>query len=264
MWPAKTRIDERTRRGEEYARMADSEQPTDFKILGVDDVVYGPVELPVLVSWIQEERVTADTWVYSQTADTWKKASQTPETSMFFRRRAAAAAAAASAAAPGGATADAPDKPNTGALRRVKIFADLTDDQLGQLNRYITIAPFRQWTEIVKQGEPGDAMFLLLEGEVRVRLMIAGKETTLTTMGPGEFFGEISLFDDGPRSADIVANKDSVLLKIEIPNFHKLVAEHPDIAAPLLMAIGRTLTSRIRADNKRYRDSIRFARAAGN
>jgi len=241
--------------------MADSEQAADFKILGVDDVVYGPVELPVLVSWIQEERVTGDTWVYSQAADTWKKASQTPETSMFFRKRAAAASGGAS---PGGAPAAESDKVNTGALRRVKIFADLTDEQLANLNRFITVSPVRQWAEIVKQGEPGDAMYLLLEGEVRVRLMIAGKETTLTTMGPGEFFGEISLFDDGPRSADIVANKDSVLLKIGIDNFHKLVAAHPDIGAPLLLAIGRTLTSRIRADNKRYRDSIRFARAAGN
>ena len=236
---------------------------TGFKILGVDDVVYGPVELPVLISWVQEDRVTADTWVYSEAGDWWRKAPQVPELQIIFRKKAGPAHAAAagatptSGAVPGGATLQ------PGSLRRVKIFADLSDAQLQALMDFIQITPVRQWTEIVKQGEPGDAMYLIMDGEVRVRLMIGKKETTLATLGPGEFFGEISLFDDGPRSADIVANKDSQLLKINIDDFRRLTTAHPDVAAPLLMAVGRTLTARIRADNKRYRDSISFARAAG-
>jgi CRP-like cAMP-binding protein len=118
------------------------------------------------------------------------------------------------------------------------------------------------WEEIVREGSPGDAMFLLLEGEVRVRLMIAGKESILTTLSAGEFFGEVALFDQGPRSADVVANADCLLLRIPIGAFQRLVQEMPEIAAPFLYAIGRTLIARIRADNKRYRDSIAFARTA--
>jgi CRP-like cAMP-binding protein len=105
-------------------------------------------------------------------------------------------------------------------------------------------------------------MYLVLEGELRVRMMVAGKETILVTLSAGEFFGEISLFDHGPRSADVVANQDSLLLKITATAFEKLRSEAPDLAAPFLYAIAKTLTARIRADNKRYRDSIAFARSA--
>jgi CRP-like cAMP-binding protein len=105
-------------------------------------------------------------------------------------------------------------------------------------------------------------MYLVLEGELRVRLMVGGKETLLVTLSPGEFFGEISLFDQGPRSADVVANTDSLLLKISSASFEKLLNDAPNLAAPFLFAMSKTLTSRIRADNKRYRDSIQFARAA--
>jgi len=75
-------------------------------------------------------------------------------------------------------------------------------------------------------------------------------------------FGDISLFDRGPRSADVVANLDSVVVKISASAFEQLAKEAPQLATPLLRAIGKTLTARIRADNKRYGDSVKFARAA--
>lgn len=235
--------------------MAKTTVEVGYKIWAVDDVVYGPVELPVLISWAQEERVTGDTWVFAMAEDRWRKARDLPELKILFKRKAGLGVAAADAASSG------PVK--TGAMRRVKIFAEMSEEQLTALTNFLELQPIRQWAVIVKQGDPGDAMYLLLEGEVRVRLMISGKETTLTTMGPGEFFGEISLFDDGPRSADIVANKECLVLKITVENFHKLANEHPELATPMLLAIGKTLTARIRADNKRYRDQINFARAAG-
>jgi hypothetical protein len=233
---------------------------TGFKIWAVDNVVYGPVELPVLVAWVKEERVTADTWVYSEAHDTWTKAARLPELQLFFHKKPSRGDIATTPAP----AADAAGALKPGSLRRIKILADLPDEQLETLARFMTVRHVRQWTEIVKQGDPGDAMFFVLEGEVRVRLMIGGKETTLVTMGAGEFFGEISLFDDGPRSADIVANEDSTLLRFGVDDFHTLIREHPALAAPLLLAIGRTLTARIRADNKRYRDSVSFARAGGS
>ena len=97
-------------------------------------------------------------------------------------------------------------------------------------------------------------------GEVRVRMIIGGKESILATLAAGEFFGEVALFDHGPRSADVVANQDSLLLKISAGAFQRLVGEAPDQAAPFLFAICQTLIARIRADNKRYRDSIAFVR----
>ena len=102
-------------------------------------------------------------------------------------------------------------------------------------------------------------MYLVLEGELRVRLMIDDKETILSTLRAGECFGEMSLFDDGPRSADVLANMNSVLLKISDEAFKKMAQAAPELATPILFAIGKTQASRIRADNKRTKDSVHSA-----
>ncbi len=222
-----------------------------FKVWGVDNVVYGPVELPELVRWVKAERVTADTWVFSEKDDQWAKAAEVPELQMFFHRKPASRATTAVA---GGVV--------PAALRRVKIFADMPDADLARFLTFMEMQTVRQWTAVVNQGDLGDAMFLVLEGEVRVRLMIENRETTLVTLGAGDFFGEVSLFDQGPRSADVIANTDAVLLKISHEAFTKLSSVAPELAAPVLLSIGKTLTGRIRADNKRYRESIMFGRAS--
>lgn len=230
-----------------------------FKIWGVDNVVYGPVELPTLVGWVKEERVTRDTWVYIEKDDTWRKPPDVPELQMFFREKSASPDDGGKPTNP--PSAPAPIRPGT--LRRVKILAELNDRQLLHFLEFMEVQQVRQWTEIVKQGDHGDAMYLVLEGELRVRMMIGGKESILVTLQAGEFFGEISLFDHGPRSADVIANTDAVLLKITAAAFEKMIKDGPSLAAPILFAIGKTLTARIRADNKRYRDSVNFARTAG-
>jgi hypothetical protein len=226
-----------------------------FMIWGIDNVVYGPVDLPTLIAWVKDERVTTTTWVYIQAENRWQFAQSIAELQMFFPSspKSQSPPDPAAAAAPGVVI-----KPSV--LRRVRILAGLTDEQLQRFLGLMETRPARQWEEIVREGSPGDAMYLLLEGEVRVRLNIAGKESILATLCAGEFFGEVALFDHGPRSADVVANTNCLLLKISTAAFQKLVQEVPELAAPFLYAIGRTLIARIRADNKRYRDSIAFAR----
>jgi Cyclic nucleotide-binding domain len=244
--------------------MASAVTGVGFKIWGVDNVVYGPVELPTLVTWVKDERVTAGTWVYSERNDSWRKAPEVPELRMFFQPKAASPATPAVAiqVGPGVSNETAFFMTKPGALRRVRIFAEFSDPQLERFLQFMEVLRTQQFSEVVKQGQHGDAMYFVLEGELRVRLMVGGKETTLVTLGPGEFFGEISLFDHGPRSADVIANKESLLLRIATEAFEKLLAEAPDLAGPFLYAVCKTLTARIRADNKRYRDSIHFARTA--
>jgi hypothetical protein len=231
-----------------------TDQAIMYSIWAEDNVVYGPVELPTLVGWIKDERVLAGTWVYDNQNDRWRKAANVPELQLFFRKK-------------GGATsAEVPSdkmviKP--GMLRRVKALADLSDDQLERFVNFMEPMTVRQWAHIVKQGETDDGMYLVLEGELRVRLMIGGKETILATLGAGECFGEIALFDQGPRSADVLSNKESVLLKITAEAFDRLRREAPELSVPILFSISKTLAARIRADNKRIKDSVNFARAAG-
>ncbi len=231
-----------------------------FKILGIDDVIYGPVELPTLVNWVMEGRVTPKTWIYAIGTDQWHKAIDLPELSMFFKDTARSRVPAGYDTS---LMTQAP-KLKPASLRRIKAFAGLSDEHLARFINYIEVKEVKQFSEVVHQGDPGDAMYLILQGEVRVRMLIGGKESTLVVLSAGDFFGEVSLFDHGPRSADVVANEDSVLLRIPASAFEKMVQEAPNLAAPFLLGMGKTMTSRIRADNKRFTESVRFTRMAGS
>ncbi len=233
--------------------MAHSEE-TGFIVWGIDQTAYGPVELPTLVSWVKDERVTSDTWIFIPKSGAWQRAAEVTELQMFFRPK---SNGKADAGLPIGPTGVDPR-----ALRRIKILANLKDDQLERFAQFVEVEKVPQWSVIVKQGDPGDSMYFILEGELRVRINVMGKETILATLGVGEFFGDISLFDHGPRSADVLANVDSVVARISSSAVDALAKEAPDLATNFLRAIGRTLTARIRADNKRYGDSVKFARAA--
>lgn len=235
--------------------MASNASNTDFTVWGADQAAYGPVELPILVSWVRGERVTANTWIFDAKNQAWRKAAEIPELQMFFRSRNTVAPAETQAAAPA-ASLDA------NALRRVKILADLSEEQLVRFAAFMEPQKIAPWQQVVKQGDCEDSMYLILQGEFRVRLRTGEKETILATLGAGEFFGDISLFDHGPRSADVVSNADGLLLKITSESIRKLSAEAPAVALPFLMAVGKTLAARIRTDNKRYFDSVKFARAA--
>jgi CRP-like cAMP-binding protein len=147
-------------------------------------------------------------------------------------------------------------------LRGVKLFAGLEDAQLESLLRYLEPLQIPQFSHLVRQGEHGDAMYVILEGELRALTIIEGKETTLATMGSGDCFGEISLLDQGPRSADVIANRDTQLLRLSSAAFERLVREAPALAVPLLLALSRAVVERVRRSTKRYEDSIRFIRTS--
>lgn len=224
---------------------------TDFIVWGIDQTAYGPVELPTLVSWIKDERVTAETWVFAAKTGSWQKAPQIPELQMFFRQK--------PNGIPAGISIESVTGVDARALRRVKILGGMSDEQLEKFAGFMEVEKFSQWAMIVKQGDTGDTMYLILQGELRVRINVGGKETILATLGVGDFFGDISLFDQGPRSADVVANSDSILLKISAGAFEELSQKAPELATPFLRNIGRTMSARIRADNKRLSDAVRLS-----
>jgi CRP-like cAMP-binding protein len=216
------------------------ENMNEFFIWGIDDAPYGPVELPVLIDWISDERVLADTWVFARRDGSWQRAAEIPGLQAYFSQTIIPDSAASSGAgiAPG-------------SLRRIKILSQLNDAQLDRLAEFMELHQVPQWMAVVKQGDAGNGMFLILQGELRARVMVGEKETILATFGPGDFFGDMSLFDHGPRSADVIANADSTVLKISDVAFDRLTREAPALATPFLQATARTLAARIRADNKR-------------
>jgi len=225
-----------------------------FRVWGADNIAYGPVELPTLVNWIRDNRVLKDSWIFAETKGEWKQAAEMPELSLLFKSKTGSAPAAG--AAPHGIT--------PGALRRIKVFAEMDERQLTSFLQYMEVRKYPQFSTVVLKGQHGDAMFLVLEGELRARVLVDGKESTLSTMAVGDCFGELALVDQGPRSADVVANKETVLLKISAEAMKRLFQEAPALAAPFLLALMRALAARLRALTKRYEDSIHFARAASD
>src|SRR5439155_12808144 len=138
-----------------------------YRVWGVDNIPYGPVGLPNLVSWIKDERVCADTWVFFEEKHSWQKASQVPELRMFFQIPSPGTVAPAPGAARGTAASHG-IKP--GSLRRMKIFADMDEKHLESFLQYMELVPFKQFDEVVRKGDLGNAMFLVLQGELRARI----------------------------------------------------------------------------------------------
>jgi len=222
-----------------------------FRTWGADNISYGPVELPALVDWVRQGRVTRNTWVFSENKAEWARAADMPELKILFKSKTTGAAQAAPAH---GIT--------PGSLRRIKIFADMDERQLASFLQYMEVLKLPPNATVFNKGEHGDAMFLVLQGEVRARVMLGGRESTLSTMGVGECFGELAVIDESPRSADVIANVESVILKISAGALKRLFQEAPALAAPFLLGLNKTITSRVRTLTKRYEDSILFARVA--
>lgn len=223
-----------------------------FRIWGNDNIAYGPVELPGLVDWVRQGRVLRNTWVYAERKGEWSRAIDMTELKVLFKSR-----------TPGGAQGAAGLQGITPeSLRRIKILADMDEAQLASFLQYMQVLKFPANSPIFREGEPGDAMFLVLQGEVRARAIVGGRESTLSVMGVGECFGELAVIDESTRSADVVANVESTLIKISAEALKRLFKEAPALAAPFLLGLNRTITSRVRKLTKRYEDSILFARTA--
>jgi len=232
--------------------MQNQQTAPTYQVWGPDNIAYGPFELPGLVPLVKQRRVVAGTWVFLRDSRQWVTAGTLPELKMFFEAKTAAPAAAASDAV----------KPEN--LRRIKIFAEMDHPQLESLLGYVEVVRVAQHTQLFKRGDHADAMYCILEGEVRAALQIEGRETTLFTLGAGESFGETALLAKSERAADIHANSDCVLLKLPDRAFERITREAPALATPFLLAISRTITNRSLDLGKRYEHAIRSARVASD
>ena len=143
-------------------------------------------------------------------------------------------------------------------LKDHALFAEFTPLELGELLDLLDRVAVKEGDLIVKQDEPGDCMYLVVDGQVRVMHHRGGRDITLATLGAGDFFGEIALVDSGPRSADVIAQGNGLLLKISHASISALAGVYPTAAFKFLIAIGRIMVSRLRTSNQRYIDSLLF------
>lgn len=227
--------------------MEQKNRASTYRIWASEKIVYGPYPLPTLVEWVRQRRVQPDTWIYSERKATWNKAVAMDELKLLFDP---------TQSRPGQVVRAVRAGVNPDVMLRIKVLAGFNDAQLDSFVRYMEIVTLESLSVAIREGDPGDAMFLILEGELRVRVIRRGQESILATLKAGDFFGEISILDEGPRSADVVANERSTLLKISTVSFAKLRREAPALAEPFLHALSQILVGRLRVLNKRYVDSV--------
>ncbi|MCW5772357.1 MAG: cyclic nucleotide-binding domain-containing protein [Rhodospirillaceae bacterium] len=123
------------------------------------------------------------------------------------------------------------------ALRRVPLFADLDLHEAQQIARLFKQRRFPQGETVVKEGSGGAAFFVIESGEAKV--FISGKERA--TLGPGDYFGEIALIDDGTRMATIAAASDLLCYGITYWDFRPLVEKNGVIGWKLLQRMAKML-----------------------
>jgi CRP/FNR family cyclic AMP-dependent transcriptional regulator len=125
------------------------------------------------------------------------------------------------------------------AFRGVEIFSRLNNRQLGRLARLATRRHFPPGERILRAGDSGVALYVIVSGRVQVthRSAETGTEWLLGEMGPGEAFGEIALIDGGPRSADVTAVEPTECILITRWDFSGEIRDDADIARALLPAL---------------------------
>lgn len=128
-------------------------------------------------------------------------------------------------------------------LGRAPIFASLTDRQLRSLAKSAKVVSFAAGARIVTQGEPGIGLYLVLTGEAEVRQ----GDRTLARLGPGQFFGEMTLLDEQPRSADVVALQASECAVLSRWEFWGFAKGEPEVVQGVLKEMARRLRETNRA-----------------
>ncbi|MBL1260952.1 MAG: Crp/Fnr family transcriptional regulator [Thiotrichaceae bacterium] len=129
-------------------------------------------------------------------------------------------------------------------LANIPLFAGLEEHELAVIYEGAKVKGFPRNTIVIHEGDDSDSLFLILSGRVTVFLTSEkGREVILNTQSTGEYFGELALLDDLPRSASVMTVESSQFCVISKTAFQKVLAHHPAIALQVI----KNLTQRIRA-----------------
>ncbi|HVE97572.1 MAG TPA: Crp/Fnr family transcriptional regulator [Mycobacteriales bacterium] len=124
-------------------------------------------------------------------------------------------------------------------LRTTDLFSALDDEAASQLAKQMVTRNYRKGQTLVHQGDPGTALFVIVEGSVAVYVTSEnGDRMTMTTLGPTDVLGEIALFDEGVRSASAEALEPTTVLVLSRAAFLDLLRGHPEIVDQVLRAMG--------------------------
>jgi CRP-like cAMP-binding protein len=141
--------------------------------------------------------------------------------------------------------------PREALIRDVPLLARLAQQDLRALASRGRMRRYRTGAVLFREGDPGDALHIVVEGAVRVSVLsAAGSEATVAVLGPGEFVGDLALLDGRPRSASAIMLQPTTTLAVTREDFRRWLRERPRAALALLEA----LSLRIRRTDEQFAD----------
>jgi len=130
----------------------------------------------------------------------------------------------------------------TDLLRNLPLFRGLAADELAALARLMAPRTAKKEETILAELEPGDSLFVIAAGKVKVSLIgESGREVILSVLGPGEFFGEMSLLDGEPRTATAVTLAPTQVLMLTTTDFTRVLESMPSVDRKLLTVLAKRL-----------------------
>lgn len=142
-------------------------------------------------------------------------------------------------------------------LKCVDLFQDLDDNEITALIAKAKEERHEDKHFVFKETELGDAMFVVLDGTVKIVKMVAGnKFKTLVALGVGDFFGEMALLDGQPRSASAMSHGVARVLRIGREEFSALMTENPYLGLKVVIRLARNLTDRLRKTNEQVVEMV--------
>ncbi|MFP2899186.1 Crp/Fnr family transcriptional regulator [Corallococcus sp. 4LFB] len=146
-------------------------------------------------------------------------------------------------------------------LKKVALFEGLTQGQLAKVARIARSRTHPAGDFIFREGDTGQDMFILADGKVRISKSVPGiGEEALAILEPGQYFGEMAVIEDSPRSADAIAHTSCTVWVIERAKLDQLMFTDKDLAYVLLWTFVRTLSERLRETNEKIKGFFAISR----
>ena len=137
-------------------------------------------------------------------------------------------------------------------LEASPLFCNLTGPERGQVLNIGQLRSCEAQTVLFREGDPGDGLFIIMAGSVRISKQTASGEEALAILEVNAFFGEMALIDAAPRAADAITNSPTQLFFIPLVQLRELIEAYPPLAIKILYALCAVLAQRLRDTNERY------------
>jgi len=142
-------------------------------------------------------------------------------------------------------------------LKENVLFKGFDDDEIAAIAQVVEEKTMAASTPLFLENMKAESMYIVVSGAINLTKMLSEGETkTLTTMGPGDYFGEMALIEDGPRPVSALISEDAKLLVIKRSGFDQLMEQSPKLAVKIVIGMYRTLSDRVRDSSPRIQEML--------